>query len=322
MRHIIIFFTCLSAGLASAQQLPLSTNYLLNSYAYNPAVAGSNDYTSVNINYRDQWAGFADAPKTYMFSGYGTVGKRKKVALGGFVASDNTGLMNRSSEYVTFAYHIKLNEKYKLGFGLSMGMIQYRIRLYDAKIADKGDDLLTGNILSNNAFDSNAGLYLYSKKFFVGLSGYQYLNNKITWERSQSHLAPHLYGMIGYTFDLDKNFSLQPSALLKYNSPTPLQPEFSLKALYRNMAWIGASYRMNDAVSALVGYKIKEKLVIAYAYDYPITKIRSYTSGSHELMIAYNFVKTKKKLNADEEEFNDIDNSIKNRKKTNEEGAK
>lgn len=318
--YILILFTCLSVR---AQQLPLSTNYLLNAYAYNPAVAGSNAYTTANMNYRDQWAGFTDAPKTYMFSVYGNVGKRRKVAMGGFVQSDNTGLMNRTNEYVTFAYHINLNKNYRLGFGISFGMVQYRIKLYEAKVADKGDDLLTGNILSNNAFDSNAGLYLYSNKFFAGVSGYQYLDNKITWERSQSHLAPHIYATIGYNFDLNKNLVLQPSALLKYNEPTPLQPELSLKAIYKKVAWVGASYRVKDAVSAMVGFTIKEKLVLAYAYDFPITRIRSYTSGSHELMLAFNFVKTKKKLNSDEQEFNDIDNSIKNRKNTtNEEGAK
>ena len=68
---------------------------------------------------------------------------------------------------------------------------------------------------------------------------------------------------------------------------------------------------------------IKEKLVIGYAYDFPVTKMRSYTSGSHEIMIAYNFTKAKKKQSADEQEFNDIDNSIKNKlNKQHEEGAK
>lgn len=300
-----------------AQQLPVFTNYLLNDYAYNPAVAGARPYTSINLNYRNQWTGFSDAPKTAFISAYGGLGKEKKVALGGMVISDQTGLLTKTNEYVTLAYHVKLSDTYKLGFGVSAGMVQYRIRLYDAKVADAGDDLLTGNLLSNNAFDSNAGLYFYSDKLSVGISGYQFLNNKITWVNSQSYLSPHYYFTAAYMIHCNEKFWLQPSVLLKYNEPTPLQPEFSLRGFYKNTLWLGASYRLREGASALVGYKIKERLVIGYAYDFPLNKLRSYTSGSHELQLSFNFIKKKRKLNSDEEEFNNIDNSIKNKAKTN-----
>lgn len=308
----------------SAQQLPIYTNYLLNAYAYNPAVAGSKKDLVVNANYRNQWVGFEDAPVTYGINLHGGLGKEKKAAVGALLSADNTGMLSKTSGYLTFAYHLKLNNTYKLGLGVSVGMVQYRIKLYDAKIVDSGDELLTGNLLSNNVFDSNGGLYFYSDKLFVGLSGFQYLGNKITWKDSKSTLNPHFYITAGYTFDVSKKISLQPSALVKFSNPVPAQPEFSLRVFYNKMFWIGGSYRLNDATSILAGVTtLKNKLSIAYAYDIPNTKIRTYTSGSHEIILSYQFIKAKKKLNADEEELNDIDNSIKSKmKKQNEEGAK
>jgi hypothetical protein len=89
----------------------------------------------------------------------------------------------------------------------------------------------------------------------------------------------------------------------------------SVRGIYKNTFWIGTSYRMNDAVSALVGVVLKEKLTIAFAYDYTTSKIMNYTKGSNEVSISYQFIKKKKKLNADEEEFNDIDNSIRSKLK-------
>ena len=306
-----------------AQQLPVSTNYILTNYAYNPAVAGSKSDAVATVNYRNQWVGFTDAPKSYLVSLHSGIGKQKKVGLGVLINSDNTGLIGKTSGYLTFAYHIKLSEKYKLGLGVSLGMVQYRIKLFDAKVADSGDQLLTGNVLANNVFDSNGGLYLYSDKLFFGVSTYQFLGNKISWKDSKSTLAPHFYATIGYTFKVSKTISVQPCALMKFNNPTPLQPEFTLRGLYKNIFWIGTSYRLNDAVSALAGVTIKEKLSIGYAYDFPISKIRTYTSGSHEIVLSYQFIKAKKKLNADEVELNDIDNSIKSKlNKQNEEGTK
>lgn len=309
---------------AAAQQLPIYTNYLLNNYAYNPAVAGSSKDMVVNINYRNQWVGFDDAPKTYGISLHSGLGKQKKAAIGALLNSDNTGLLSKTSGYLTFAYHVKLNKTYKLGLGVSIGMMQYRIKLYDAKTADSGDELLTGNLLSNNVFDSNGGLYLYSDKLFFGASTYQYIGNKITWKDSKSNLNPHFYITAGYMFTVSKKISIQPSALVKFSKPVPAQPEFSLRAFYNKLFWIGASYRLHDATSILAGVTaLKNKLTVGYAYDIPNTKIRTYTSGSHEIVLTYQFIKPKKKLNADEEELNDIDNSIKSKmKKQNEEGTK
>jgi type IX secretion system PorP/SprF family membrane protein len=329
MKKLLFISVILSLNLlllhkATAQQLPIYTNYLLNNYAYNPAVAGSMKNLVVNVNYRNQWVGFQDAPSTYGISLHSGLGKEKKAAVGALLSSDNTGLLSKTSGYLTFAYHIKLNNTYKLGLGVSIGMAQYRIKLYDAKTADGGDELLTGNLLSNNVFDSNGGLYFYSDKLFVGFSGFQYLGNKITWKDSKSTLNPHFYLSAGYVFTVSKKISIQPSALLKFSKPVPAQPEFSLRAFYNKLFWIGGSYRLHDATSILAGVTtLKEKLTIAYAYDIPNTKIRTYTSGSHEIVLTYQFIKAKRKLNADEEELNDIDNSIKSKlKKQNEEGTK
>jgi type IX secretion system PorP/SprF family membrane protein len=320
---IFILSITLFSEFCGAQQLPIYTNYILNEYAYNPAVVGSKGHAVFNLNYRNQWVGFQDAPKTYLVSMHSSIGKQKKLAIGSIVNSDNTGLLGRTSGYLTLGYHVKLNQKYKLGVGISAGMIQYRIKLYDAKIADTGDNLLTGNLLSNNVFDSNGGLYLYSDKLFFGISTAQFLGNKITWKDSQSKLSQHYYATLGYTFKVSEKISIQPTMLVKYNNPTPVQPEFTLRGFYKKIFWIGTSYRLNDAVSALVGFTLKEKLSIGYSYDISTSKIKTYTSGSHEISICYQFIKPKKKLDADEQEFNDIDNSIKSKfKKQNEESTK
>jgi type IX secretion system PorP/SprF family membrane protein len=320
---IILLSAILVSKFSTGQQLPIYTNYMLNQYAYNPAVAGSKPHAVFNLNYRNQWVGFQDAPKTYMISLHSPIGKQKKVAIGLLVNSDNVGLLSRTSGYLTLGYHVKLNKNYKLGLAVSGGMVQYRIKLYDAKIVDTGDDLLTGNILSNNVFDSNGGLYLYSDKLFFGLATYQYIGNKITWKDSQSNLSQHMYATLGYTFKVSKTISIQPSALAKFNAPAPFQPEFSLRALYKNLFWIGGSYRMNDAASALVGITIKDKLSVGYSYDMTTSNIKSYSRGSHEISICYQFIKPKRKIDADEQELNDIDNSIKTKlKKENEKSTK
>jgi len=309
---IAFTFLCMAFSfLVNAQQQSVYTNYILNHYAYNPAVAGAQPYLQANMSYRNQWSGFEGAPKTYLMSLYGPLKKAKNVALGGLIVSDRTGLISTNTGYLTFAYHVKVNKKTRLGFGLSGGLKQYTVRLYDVKAYDKGDDYLTGNTLNANVFDANGGIYLHGERFFLGLSSMNMLNNKITWKNPTGRLTPHYYSVIGYNFKLNKNLAMQPSVLLKYNDPSPVQLEYSLKLTIKDMIWLGGNYRNDDGIGFMAGITVIKKLNIAYAYDYALTSIQKYNQGSHEICLNYNFIKKKVPVNPDEEEFKIKDNSIK-----------
>lgn len=51
-----------------SQQVPLYSQYMLNGFLLNPAVAGSEGYTAVNLTAREQWIGLNEAPRTYALS--------------------------------------------------------------------------------------------------------------------------------------------------------------------------------------------------------------------------------------------------------------
>ncbi len=310
-----------------AQQLTLSTNYLLNAYAYNPAVAGAKPYLQANVFYRNQWTGFEGAPKTYLMSLYGPVKKLKNAAIGGMVVSDKTGLMTTTAGYLSFSYHVNVTKKTRFGMGLSGGVNQFKIRLYDVRAYDQGDEVLTGNIMTANALDANAGFYLYSDKYFVGISDQHMLNNRIHSKYASGKVEPHLYGVVGYNIKAGKDYVVQPSILIKQNRhsyslkgvPPLVQPEYNLKVTYKDFVWVGGSYRTRDAVAFMVGFTVIKKLNIAYSYDYSLSNIKKYNQGSHEIVLNYNFIKVKK-IDPIEEEMkakdNSVHQSIKNKKIT------
>ena len=43
-------------------------------------------------------------------------------------------------------------------------------------------------------------------------------------------------------------------------------------------------------------FTVKEKLSIGYSFDITTSKMQSYSKGSHEIAICYQFIKPKKKL--------------------------
>jgi len=61
--------------------------------------------------------------------------------------------------------------------------------------------------------------------------------------------------------------------------------------LYRERIWLGLGYRTGDALVAMAEYQVSPQLRIGYAYDMTTSRLRSYTTGSHEVMLGLDFGK-------------------------------
>jgi type IX secretion system PorP/SprF family membrane protein len=280
-----------------AQQLPQYSQYMFNDFVLNPAIAGRSDYWEAKSNNRYQWAGIPDAPRTYILSLQGPL-KNEHMGLGGTIYTDIVGPTRRTGISLSYAYHIKINAKYKLSFGVSGGIVQYAVDGSQITTHDAGDPVLTSNYQSVIVPDIGAGIYFYSKKLSVSLGFPQIYQANLKFfadqGSSQSALAQHFYGLVTYKFDVGHELILEPCVLVKYVAPVPVQVDAGAKLTYQNKVWVGANYRSGDAVSALLGYMFKNWLMVGYSYDYSITAIRKYNSGTHEVMLGLRFMPPKK----------------------------
>ena len=259
----------------SAQQLPHYSNYMLNSYVMNPAVAGNNEYFEGLSNNRYQWVGIADAPRTYMLS--------------------VNGPTRRTGFTLSYAYHLKVTSDIKLSMGLSAGLLQFMVDGSKITLYDPNDVALSSGLQSVLIPDFGAGVYAYpsNKKWYAGISVPQVMQNRIKffdYATSKSNkLATHFYGIGGYKFNINDDFVIEPSLCLKYVKPAPFQFDLGVRAIYKEKLWLGAAFRYKDAVSAMVGYNLKENLTFAYAYDFTTSDIKKYSNGSHEIIIGIRF---------------------------------
>jgi type IX secretion system PorP/SprF family membrane protein len=281
------------------------SNFLLNEYYFNPAISGSRDVHTANMSYRNQWTGFEDAPTTLMGNFNGSIKNQGKHGYGVSLVSDRMGLMQNTGVYLNYAYHIKLGDKLKLGLGMQPGYVQYRIRLYDARIVDAGDDILTGNIYAANAVDLNSGIHLYSKKFFFMASVHQLLGQSIEFTSFNSSLNQHFVGIVGYTFENEKTkLAIQPALLIRHMGPFPTQWNAMLRATYDKKYWGGLVYRSNDAAAICAGIQLKERYTVGYSFDYSLSRISQYQNGTHEITLSFITSKPKAQLEEDDEKLN------------------
>ena len=295
----------------NAQQLPSFTQYLNNGFLINPAIAGSDGYTSFNATYRKQWVGFEDSPTTYSFSGqtrllrqsYRIISRnvrknvvkpstKGRVGLGGFAFNDANGLVNRTGISLAYAYHIILYQS-QISFGIAGQAYQYRIDETMLEFGSENTDPIKDRGLDLVTFipDANAGFYWTSEKHFLGVSANQLFQSVLKLGSSdfgKLKLYRHYYFMGGYKFPIGREFAVEPSALVKTTEQLMPQVDISLRLMYLDDYWAGVAYRTSGSVSALFGIRA-EQLYLGLAYDYSVTSIRKHSFGSAEIVLAYKF---------------------------------
>ncbi len=293
---------------ASGQQLPLYSQYLYNKFLINPAVAGSDGYTSWNLTAREQWVGYSGAPRTFSFSGQTRLLKRSyilkqssarkqvfrpksdgKVGLGGYIFSDRNGLITRTGIQGSYAYHLWLHNSTQLSFGLSFTGYHYKIDEEQINFEDPNEPWMN-NELRRGIFvpDAAFGIYLLNAKYNAGFSAEQLFRGsaKIGSEAYKYFSMDRHYYLFGsYYFELNSMTELEPSLLLMMSDQFKPQADIGVTYIYNKGFWAGLAYRTNGAVIANVGVK-HTRIFIGYAFDFTLQEIQRITYGTHEITLA------------------------------------
>lgn len=303
---LFIFILALESNYLKAQQRLQMSQYMLNSFLQNPAFAGANDFAEATIAYRNQWVGFTDAPQTFYASVQGTnkslfsrsgnntfINRRKK-SHGGWgliVGSDKFGAIAYNSFFISYAYHIRLSKKLFASVGISPGVMNYVLNGDKLTLPDKSVDNQTYfQQLSVSKPDINIGTTLYGKIFYVGISSFQLLRNKTYDAMTSDDNSQRIHYNVSAGFHFkDGDYTFMPSLLIKYVTGAPTTTDISFRTGYKNIAWIGVSYRTGDSFIALFGYNISNSLYAGYSYDYTVSALKNFNSGSHEIMLGYKF---------------------------------
>ena len=288
--YILLFILLTCQAFVKAQQTPIYTQFMFNPFMYNPAIAGIDPYYQIRSNHRFQWIGIKDPPVTNTLSFQGPHA-RLNMGYGGYLYNDVTGPTSKTGLTGSYAYNVGLTENLRLSMGLSMGIIQYRVDGTQITFKEPESGVEKG-IHSSYVPDANFGLYLYHSKYYVGFSTAQLVNTKLNLTNEKNglnKLKSHFFVMGGYIYEINTNFKLEPSILLKGTAPSQFQADINTRIMYQNKGWLGVSFRSQDAFSVLLGYIHENKIYIGYSYDFTITDLRKYDSGSHEIMIGYRF---------------------------------
>ncbi|MBN2727911.1 MAG: type IX secretion system membrane protein PorP/SprF [Bacteroidales bacterium] len=285
----IIFVLVLAFSGVRAQQEPLFSQYHLNPYLINPAYGGTQNYMPLRINARQQWLGIDGAPSTQSISFNTPIGRDGKIGTGAVIFNDSYGPMSKTGIQGTFAYKLKINEDYNLSFGLSVSVSQLVLDESNLVIINQNDAVINGANESYLIPDAGFGAWFYSKQSFIGFSAMQLLQYPLSLDiEAVDKQIPHFYVLAGHKFELNEKLEMEPSVLVKKMNPTPFQVDINLRMIMSKMYWVGLSFRTSDAAMISAGIEY-QNFLLGYAYDYSVSALQTHNSGTHELMLGYNF---------------------------------
>lgn len=290
MKKIKLLFTVLTIlGITAVfgQQDAQYTQYMYNMNVLNPAYAGSKGVTSIGLLGRSQWVGVEGAPQTVTLSLHSPVGKA--VGLGLSVIHDEIGPVKEDNVYADFSYTIFTSDEGRLAFGIKGGISFLDVR--EVNQVEDGDPL---NIPIHQASPNfGAGVFYYNERFYAGLSAPNFLETRHLEKKggiiSTASEKMHYFLTTGYVFELNNNLKLKPSTMFKATSGAPLSVDLSLNLLVDEKVELGLSHRLDDSISGMIGFQVNDDFRVGYAYDHTITRFGVFNSGSHEIMLLFNF---------------------------------
>ncbi len=291
---MLCFCLLVGANNVIAQQEPMFSQYMFNLSHINPAYAGNRATNNITALFRKQWLGIDGAPTTGSLS-WDTRKDESNIGYGLEIYTDKLGIESTTGVQAFYSYRIAMKSS-TLAFGLSAGVLNYKAAFSQVGTVQGGDPVFQEDV---NGILPTVGLgILYSTDhWYAGLSSPALLETKINSHNTQVTKSAnnHYFLTGGYIFELSDVLKVKPSILLKAVKGAPLEYDFNMNAWIQNSVGLGVSYRTNDALIGMFEIQVSPILRIGYAYDYTISRLKTFSKGTHELMLRYEFNNDKNK---------------------------
>jgi len=326
MKKLLTFCLLVQSLLSIAQQRPHYTQYVLNNFILNPALAGIENYVDLKVSHRHQWVGLDGAPVTTYATIHGPWRKStddietattvraaggdnprgrsfvqdytapaNHSGVGFTILNDRTGPLNRFSATAAYAYHMGISARTSLAMGVGVGLQNMTLNTNKLNFgtANPVDPAVGGsNYLNKLRPDVNIGLWLYSADYFIGASAQNIVPAKISYaddtvKLERGKLVPHIFITAGYKLFLSDDITFLPSLQARYISPTPISFDVNAKFQYQDIIWAGGSFRINDGFAAMVGFNASSTFNVGYSYDFITSRLNTVSRGTHEFTLGF-----------------------------------
>ena len=286
--HFTFCFFALAFVLVAQNRVQLTHNTDLKSFL-NPAFCGSEKALSVSVLARQQWIGYDNAPSSQILT-FDTYLNRLKSGLGITIMTDRLGYENSVRLKVNYGYRHFVGRNTALSAGLGLGFLNAG---FDASMLVYDEFDPGGIYVSASSYmpDIDAGIVLSHNRLNLGLSLSKTLDN--LQDDIDIEIPFYLNFYTDYSFSFNDNLIFLPHAYWHKTIKISTINAGGVFVLSKKLH-LGCSYRLKESLNGIFGYQISKILRLGYSYDFSIGGLKSYHSGSHEVLLKLTLEKKEK----------------------------
>ncbi len=293
------------SGETHAQQLAQYSMTMLDKYRFNPGYGGMDASLSITGAIKSQWESIPGAPKSQTITAHMPL----YIANGGVgfqFFHDAIGVEESMGFMASYNYVMETNIGL-FSFGLSAGLVQKKLDgsllrtpdgVYEGSTIIHNDPILSSTQGSGLGPTGSIGVYFANDFLEAGIAMDQVMGNQVTLnneEQTTFSLKRTLNAFAEYYLPLTETVDLYPAVFAK-SDLTQTQLDVSARAEFRELYYTGLVFRgysaeTIDAVAIFLGARVSSKLSVSYAYDITLSSLRSFSEGTHEVVLNYNLNK-------------------------------
>jgi type IX secretion system PorP/SprF family membrane protein len=305
VRSVLFFiFISLLCVEIKAQQRQMYTQFMYNKLSMNPAFSGNDRHTCMTLIYRDQWRGFPGAPKATQFSvNLPRVGNH--LGFGFNMEHQSIGITQKTTIEGAYGYRFRLAEG-ELSMGMSISGRQYIQDFRDPRLfAIQGlepDPAIPADVMTRRVFNTGFGIYYNTNLMFFGASVPRLIRSDLDFDTNNffSSEVRHLLVMGGGSIAVEKDLRITPHVLVKWAEQSPFSLDLHTSLVFKDKYAGGLTYRTGDgpgdygeSVDLVFTFQVSDRMMIGFAHDITLSKIRVADNGSLEMILNYCFLPKK-----------------------------
>ena len=275
---------------ASAQQIPVRSNYLMSTLMDHPAAAGNRECVDMRLGNRNQWVGMPGGPTNSFISITGRVSEDDNVAQGfaGRVETDQAGAWGTTSFSLAYSHKIQLRHSRWLSAGFALGVTQHRLNTADLEFPEfstSSDPAVLGS--TQFLFPTvDAGIWYQDRKNFGGITLINATSASLSEIALNTTSTRHVVITAGSSMELEGKFMFRPSTNIRFAGGLPPSFEINGSVVYDDAVAVGLGYRSQSEVVGQVQFAVMDYVKIGYSYGFGISAIRTVAPNSHEITLA------------------------------------
>jgi type IX secretion system PorP/SprF family membrane protein len=291
----LLFTAALSwVSQATAQQEQMYSHYDYNSFAVNPAYAGSKQTLVANSLVRTQWLNLPGAPRYYNLGVHsplvGDFGGGINIQTGTIGKFKTASPMTETQLGLSGSWNKQITGDLRLAVGLRLGAYNYSLNLSQLQIDKPGDVAFQNNDFNVTAPMAGFGVYAYTNNFFAGVSAPRMLfisaDNRKNMDVQYAAVTQY-YLTAGYVIDAGTDLKIKPTTQVRVIQGVPVQADINVHAIYKENYSLGGFFRTGGEMGIMAMAQVNPNFTLVYSYDSRLAPLNNYVNGSHEFGLQF-----------------------------------